>query len=337
MAVTYEQAGVSISEADKLVDFLRARNKAIGGFSGLFPVPTRGMKKPMLAASTDGVGTKLLVAKLLGDCSTIGIDLVAMVVNDLVVCGAKPLFFLDYYAMGHLDLKDARNILAGIIRGCEIADCALLGGETAEMPGLYGQGDFDLAGFGVGVVDADRVITGKRIKPGDLVYGFESSGVHSNGYSLARRVLLEGQCAMPIKTKVKELGTTLGAALLKPTRIYVRLAAELARAKADIKGYAHITGGGITGNLNRVLPPKVDAVVNKNLWETPAIFKLIQRCGPVDYDEMLKTFNMGLGFMAVAPASEKTKIFRAAAKVGETVHVVGEIVKGTGKVRVIVD
>lgn len=335
-AVTYEEAGVSIRKGDAVVDFLRSRNKAIGGFSGLFPLKTTGMKKPMLVASTDGVGTKLLVAKQAGDCSTIGIDLVAMVVNDLLVCGAKPLFFLDYYATGHLAVREAREVLEGIIAGCGIAGMPLLGGETAELPGLYAPGDFDLAGFGVGIVDASKAIDGRTIRPGDLVFGFESSGIHSNGYSLARHVLLE-RAGMLLGTRVKELGTTLGAELLKPTKIYTALAAAMARAKVQVKGYAHITGGGIPGNLNRVLPKKVDAVVYKSRWDTPPIFKMIQRLGPVDYSEMLRTFNMGLGFMAVAPAGEQAKILKAARAAGEVAHVVGEIVKGTGKVRVEVD
>jgi phosphoribosylformylglycinamidine cyclo-ligase len=334
--VTYEDAGVSIRKGDMVVDFLRQRNKSIGGFSGLYPLKTAGMRKPMLVASTDGVGTKLLVAKAAGNLSTIGIDLVAMVVNDLIVCGAKPLFFLDYYATGHLTLTEAKQVLKGILEGCEIGRMPLLGGETAELPGLYAPGDFDLAGFGVGIVDASAVIDGSKVKPGDLVYGFESSGLHSNGYSLARHVLLE-RAGLDLKTRVKELGSTLGAAMLQPTKIYVPLADALSQAKARMKAFAHITGGGIPGNLCRVLPKKVDAVVFKNRWSTPAIFKMIQRLGPVDYPEMLRTFNMGLGLMAVAPATESAKIRRAADNAGERVHIVGEIVKGTGKVRIEVD
>lgn len=335
-AVTYEDAGVSIREADKLVAFLREKNRNIGGFSGLFPLPMNGMKKPMLVASTDGVGTKLLVAKTVGDLSTIGIDLVAMVVNDLVTCGAKPLFFLDYYATGKLKTTEAKRVISGIIKGCEEAGCVLLGGETAEMPGLYQPGDFDLAGFGVGIVDAANVIDGSKVKTGDIVVGFESSGLHSNGFSLARRTLID-HCGMELNTRVKELGSTLGAALLRPTKIYARLVAQLQRAKVQVKAMAHITGGGIPGNLNRVLSSKVDAVVYKNRWDTPHIFKMIQLCGPVDYTEMLKTFNMGIGFVAIVPVSEHNKVLRAAKAAGENAHVIGEIIKGTGKVRVEVE
>ena len=337
-SVTYAQAGVSIREADKLVDFLRSKNKAIGGFSGLFPIATKGMRKPMLVASTDGVGTKILVAQKARRLNTIGIDLVAMVVNDLIVCGAQPLFFLDYYAIGKLNGNEAKAILAGIMDGCDIAGMKLLGGETAEMPGLYKPGDFDLAGFGVGIVDADRVLDGRTIKPGDLVFGFESSGLHSNGYSLARRVLLDEKSGVRPNVRLKELGgASTMETMLIPTRIYTALAERLRRARASVKAFAHITGGGIPGNLCRVLPPKVDAVVYKNRWETPAIFKLIQRLGPVDYPEMLKTFNMGLGFMAVAAPREREKILRAATAAGERAHVVGEIVSGSGTVRVVAE
>jgi phosphoribosylformylglycinamidine cyclo-ligase len=334
--VTYDAAGVSIERGERLVDFLRAKNKAIGGFSGIYALKTAGMKRPMLVASTDGVGTKLLVARMAGRLDTVGIDLVAMVVNDIIVCGAKPLFFLDYFATGHLDLAEAKHILTGILRGCEIAGVPLIGGETAEMPGLYAPGDFDLAGFGVGLVDRADCLDGSKIEPGDFVYGFESSGLHSNGYSLARHVLLE-QCQMRLKTRIKELGTTLGEALLEPTKIYVRLMAALRRVGATVKGCAHITGGGIPGNLCRVLPRGVDAVVFSNRWETPPIFKLIQRCGPVNYDEMLRTFNMGLGYMVVAAPSEQARLARAARAAGERMHVVGHIVRGRGRVRVEVE
>lgn len=333
-SITYEDAGVSIARGDKLVDYLRAKNSAIGGFSGLLPLPKQKGKSPLLVASTDGVGTKLLVARQANELSTIGIDLVAMVVNDIVVCGAKPLFFLDYFATGKLKLGEGRRILEGILRGCEIARMPLLGGETAEMPGLYAPGDFDLAGFGVGIVDKADLIDGRSVRAGDLVYGFESSGIHSNGYSLVRHVLIE-RAGLKLGTRIRELGTTLKKALLEPTRIYVALMDEIWRRKVRLGACAHITGGGIAGNLCRVLPPKLDAVVSLDRWETPPIFKLIMESGPVDFAEMLRTFNMGLGFMAVAPASERERIGRAAQASGDRVHVVGEIVKGSGKVRVV--
>lgn len=335
-SITYEQSGVSIRVGDQVVDYLRRKNKAIGGFSGLFPVPSRGMRKPMLVASADGVGTKILVARMAGDLSTVGIDLVAMVINDLITCGAKPLFFLDYYATGHLELDEAKQVLGGIVRGCEIAGCALIGGETAEMPGLYKKGDFDLAGFGVGIVDAGQVIDGSTIKAGDAVIGFESTGMHSNGFSLARRVLVDN-CEMRMSTRLKELDAPLGSVLLTPTRIYTDLAEQLRRSRVGVKAYAHITGGGIAGNLSRVLPHTVDAVVYKNRWDSPPIFKLIQRCGPVDYQEMLRTFNMGIGFIAVVPSENAQRALAAATRAGHKAHVIGEIVKGRGRVRVKVD
>lgn len=329
---TYAGAGVNIKKADQLIDFLREANPSIGGFSGLVPFNGRGMKKPMLVASTDGVGTKLLLAKQAGDYSTIGIDLVAMVINDLLVCGARPLFFLDYYATGQLDLKEAKAIMKGILKGCEIAGSPLIGGETAELPGLYQKGDFDLAGFGVGVVDGAAVIDGRKIKPGDLVFGFESSGIHSNGYSLVRRVLTEGENALPLSGRVRELGGTLKSVLLKPTKIYSALTQALGGSGATVKGYAHITGGGIPGNLNRVLPAGVDAVVDTASWEVPPVFRLIQERGPVDEMEMFRTFNMGLGFMAVAAKKDRETILAAAREAGEKAHVVGEVTKGSGRV-----
>lgn len=331
--ITYEESGVSIDRGEALVDYLKQNNKAIGGFSGLFPVPA-GMKKPMMVAGTDGVGTKILVARNVGDSSTVGIDLVAMVVNDLIVCGATPLFFLDYYAMGELMLSEAKQILGGIIRGCEIARMSLLGGETAEMPGLYAKGDYDLAGFGVGIVDADDVINGRRIEPGDVVYGFESSGLHSNGYSLARKVLLE-LASYTFDATPEELGgRTVQQAMLEPTRIYVSLMAELKALGVDIRGCAHITGGGLPGNLNRCLPDDVDAQLQKDSWEVPGIFRLIQKSGPVELHEMMRTFNMGIGYCVVAPAADESKIREAALRSGDTVHIIGKIVPGNAKVQI---
>ncbi|MDD4278665.1 phosphoribosylformylglycinamidine cyclo-ligase [Candidatus Sumerlaeota bacterium] len=331
--LTYKNAGVSIANGEALVDYLKQNNKAIGGFSGLFPIPT-GYKKPMMVAGTDGVGTKILVARNVGVLSTVGIDLVAMVVNDLVVCGAKPLFFLDYYAMGELRLDEAKQILSGIIRGCEIGQMALLGGETAEMPGLYAKGDYDLAGFGVGIVDADAVIDGSRIAEGDVVYGFASTGLHSNGYSLARKVLLE-HARLQLGDKPESLGgRTLSDVMLEPTRIYVSLMDELLKSGVDVRGCAHITGGGLPGNLNRCLPKNVDASLSKSSWDVPEIFTLIQTLGPVEDDEMLRTFNMGIGYCVVAPASAEQAVRTAADKSGNTMFVIGKIVSGEGNVRV---
>ncbi len=329
--ISYKDAGVNISEADKLVDYLKTKNKAIGGFSGLMPLP-KNIKKPLLVASTDGVGTKLLLAKSLKDYSTIGIDLVAMVVNDMAVSGARPLFFLDYYATGALKVKEARQVIDGILEGCRQAGCPLIGGETAELPGLYQPGDFDLAGFAVGVVDADKVITGKTVKPGDVVFGIASSGVHSNGYSLVRKVVEKSGASL--NKKAPGLGNkTLGKTLLEPTRIYTSLVSKLI-TKVNIKAIAHITGGGIVGNLNRVLPKKADAIVHEGLWPIPPIFEWLEENGPVDHNEMYKTFNMGLGLMGIVSAAEIEKLIRAGKALGEEIYVVGTIEKGTGIVEI---
>lgn len=333
--ITYKDSGVDIHEADRLVDYLKTKNKAIGGFSGLFPLTAaKGMKKPMLVASTDGVGTKLLLAKSLKDYSTIGIDLVGMVVNDMAVCGARPLFFLDYYATGKLTLKEGKEIIDGILEGCAQAGCPLIGGETAELPGLYAPGDFDLAGFAVGVVDGEKALTGKSIKSGDVVFGLASSGVHSNGYSLVRKVLIE-KAKLPLNKKMKELGgRTLGKALLEPTRIYTALVNKILDKKVPVKAFAHITGGGIPGNLNRVLPGKVDAFVEDGSWPVPPVFDLIEKHGPVDRQEMMKTFNMGLGMMGVIAEKDLPQLQKIAKSLKEEIYVVGKIGKGTGLVHV---
>lgn len=330
--ISYKDAGVDISEADKLVDYLKTKNKAIGGFSGLMPLP-KGYKEPMLVSSTDGVGTKLLLAKQMSDYSTIGIDLVAMVVNDMAVSGAKPLFFLDYYATGALNLKEARQIIDGILEGCKQAGCPLVGGETAELPGLYQPGDFDLAGFAVGIVDADKVITGKNVKRGDVVFGIASSGIHSNGYSLVRKIVEKS--GLPLNKRVKGLGPrSLGRVLLEPTRIYTSLVNRLI-GKVPVKALAHITGGGITGNLNRVLPSKVDAVINESQWPLPPIFKFLEEEGPVDHDEMHRTFNMGLGMMGIVSPGDVDNLQKAAKAAGEEIYIVGTIEKGTGQVQIV--
>lgn len=330
--ISYKDAGVDIKEADKLVDYLRTKNRAIGGFSGLMPLP-KGYKNPMLVASTDGVGTKLLLAKAVGDYSTIGIDLVAMVVNDMAVCGAKPIFFLDYYATGELKLKEAKQIIDGILEGCEQAECPLIGGETAELPGLYQPGDFDLAGFAVGMVDEDKVISGQDIQLGDVVFGIASSGVHSNGYSLVRKVVEVSGASL--SKKVAGLGNrSLGRVLLEPTRIYTKLVNALLE-KVTIKGFAHITGGGITGNLNRILPSNMNAVIHESQWPLPPVFTWLEENGPVAHDEMHRTFNMGLGMMGVISPDGVADLLNAAKAAGEEIYIVGTIEEGTGQVRIV--
>jgi phosphoribosylformylglycinamidine cyclo-ligase len=330
--VTYAQAGVSIKTADQLVDHLKSINPAIGGFSGMVPLPTTGYKKPYLVASTDGVGTKLLLALRLKKLETVGIDLVAMSVNDLIVCGARPLLFLDYYATSKLRLNQARTVLAGIVEGCRLAGCPLLGGETAEMPGMYQNEDLDLAGFAVGIVDQDRIIDGKKLQPGDAVIGLSSNGLHSNGYSLARKVL--GEEPKQLSRKPKSLGgASLAQALLAPTRIYCSAIIKLLDEKAPIRAMAHITGGGLPGNLNRVLPDHLDAVIQTHSWAIPPLFEHIESEGPVERQEMYRTFNMGIGFVLVVPKKAATKVLARLEELGEQARILGEIV-ADGEARV---
>lgn len=325
-AMTYNKAGVDIDAGDELVEHLKKINPAIGGFAGLCPLP-RGMKNPRLVASTDGVGTKLLVAQLAGRHETIGIDLVAMVVNDLIVCGARPLFFLDYFATGKLKGDEARKVIEGIVAGCEDAGCPLIGGETAEMPGMYGPGHYDLAGFGVGVVEANQVIDGRTVKPGDLVIGLASTGMHSNGYSLARKALLP-EAPAAARTALKKSawrgGPSLADLMLEPTRIYVRTLLDLI-GKGWVKAAAHITGGGIEGNLARVLPKGTTAWIDMDTWTPPSIFDLIAERGPVDETEMFKVFNMGIGMIVVTSADSAAKLVKRAEAMGQRATVIGWI------------
>jgi phosphoribosylformylglycinamidine cyclo-ligase len=323
--VTYEQSGVSIDTGDEVVEDLKKINPSIGGFGGMVPIPT-GYKTPRLVLSTDGVGTKLLVAKELGVLNTIGIDLVAMVVNDIITMGARPFAFLDYYATAKLKRDEAREILRGIVEGCRQADCELVGGETAELPGIYEKGIFDLAGFGVGVVDHQAAVTGRTIKSGDVVIGLPSSGIHSNGYSLARRVLLESR-PRPRGDKRRALLEQM----LVPTAIYVKPIRKLLE-KVKVKGIAHITGGGLPGNLVRVLPDNCQAVLDPDRWEVPEIFRTIAQKGPVAPDEMYRVFNMGIGMCVVVSkkdAREAIKVLRRS-----MVHAIdiGVIEKGPAKV-----
>jgi phosphoribosylformylglycinamidine cyclo-ligase len=310
-SITYKQAGVDIDEGDRLVKLISPMVKKtfrkevmcdIGSFGALFRLDLRKYKNPVLVSGTDGVGTKLKIAFLTGKFDTVGVDLVAMCVNDILTLGAEPLFFLDYYATGKLSAEKARDVIRGIAAGCRESGCSLIGGETAEMPGFYEADEFDLAGFTVGVVDEKAVIDGRSIKPGDAIIGIASSGLHSNGYSLARKVLLE-HAKIALNKKVPELKTTLGDALLHPTRIYVR-AIDMLKNKIKIKGMAHITGGGLPGNVPRMLPSGVCATVFDQCWDVPPIFSLIQKLGKVPDDDMKKTFNMGIGYVIVVASKD---------------------------------
>jgi phosphoribosylformylglycinamidine cyclo-ligase len=297
----------------------------VGGFAGLCAVPS-GLSDPILVSGTDGVGTKLKVAFATGVHHTVGQDLVAMCVNDIITVGARPLFFLDYFGTGKLDVDVGEAVVRGIADGCKLAGCALLGGETAELPGMYAPGEYDLAGFAVGVVERAKMIDGKRIAQGDAVIAVASSGLHSNGYSLARRVL-EGEMKLSMKDTVPDLGTTVGEALLAPTRIYAKAVTQLLVACGDdVHGLSHITGGGLPGNLPRVIPEGLGARVNLGAYERPPIFRVIERGGPVEEGEMRRTFNLGVGLVAIVaePAAQRTLDALAAA--GERAFRFGEIV-----------
>lgn len=331
--LTYRDAGVDIDAGDSLVERIKPHVKRtrraevltdVGGFAAMCAIPS-GYKEPLLVSCTDGVGTKLKLAFLTGKHNTIGIDLVAMNVNDLIVCGAEPLFFLDYFASGALDVDVAEQVIAGIADGCQQAGCALTGGETAELPGFYQPGEYDLAGFCVGVVERSRRVDGRAIQPGDKLLGLASSGFHSNGYSLVRRVLLE-HMRLRLDQTPEGLGAPLQDVLLAPTRIYV--SALRALAKADLmRGAAHITGGGLVDNPTRMLPSgaKLKLQLQLGSWTVPPVFELLARGGGVAPDEMLRTFNMGIGMLVCVPAARAAEARRLLEEAGEQVFDVGQV------------
>lgn len=338
ISTTYRDAGVDINAGNRLVERIKPLVKtthrdgvlgSIGGFGGLFALDIARYRNPVLVSGTDGVGTKLRLAIDLGIHDTVGIDLVAMCVNDVVVQGAEPLFFLDYYGCGKLDEDTAAAVIAGIAEGCRQAGAALIGGETAELPGMYAGEDYDLAGFCVGVVERDAIIDGSRIRPGDKVIGLASSGPHSNGYSLIRKIL----AASPLSASSPWEDGTLGKHLLTPTRIYVRSLLQLIE-QLPVHGIAHITGGGITENLVRVLPKNVDAHVHTNAWERPAIFRWLQEQGNIAEAELLRTFNCGIGMFVVVPADQADTAMQLLTAGGEVVIAAGEITAGQGKVQI---
>jgi phosphoribosylformylglycinamidine cyclo-ligase len=323
--LTYKQAGVNIDEADDFIKMIKPMVKStarpeilggIGGFSGLFQPRLKGMRNPVLVSSTDGVGTKLMLADLLKKYDTVGIDLVAMSADDVIVTGAEPLFFLDYIACGRLDKKMLAEVMKGIVKGCREANCALLGGETAELPGLYAKEQWDLAGFCVGVVDKSKIIDGRSCRRGDKVIGLASSGLHSNGYSLARRAFTED-----------ELKGKIGLELLKPTRIYTR-AILAAMKKIRIKAMAHITGGGFYDNIPRVIPAGLTVRIAEGSWPIPPVFRLIQERGGVDEPEMFRTLNMGIGMVLVVGAKEAQKAAALYQKLGHKAWIIGDLLPG---------
>uniref|UniRef100_A0A2P2PJ58 phosphoribosylformylglycinamidine cyclo-ligase n=1 Tax=Rhizophora mucronata TaxID=61149 RepID=A0A2P2PJ58_RHIMU len=313
--LTYKDAGVDIDAGSELVRRIARMAPGIGGFGGLFP-----LGDSCLVAGTDGVGTKLKLAFETGIHETIGIDLVAMSVNDIVTSGAKPLFFLDYFATGHLDVDLAEKVIKGIVDGCQQSDCTLLGGETAEMPDFYANGEYDLSGFAVGIVKKDSVIDGKNIVAGDVLIGLPSSGVHSNGFSLVRRVL--SQSGLSWKDQLPGGSITLGEALMAPTVIYVKQVLDLI-SKGGVKGIAHITGGGFTDNIPRVFPKGLGAAIYKDSWEVPAVFKWIQEEGKIEDAEMRRTFNMGIGMVIVMNEEASRRILEdrhyKACRIGEVI------------------
>jgi phosphoribosylformylglycinamidine cyclo-ligase len=334
MAITYKDAGVDIDAGDSFVQKIKPYVKStfrpevltdIGGFGGLFAL--KKYKNPVLVSGTDGVGTKLKIAFLTNRHDTVGIDLVAMCVNDIVVQGAEPLFFLDYFATGKLKPLEHSDIVKGIAAGCKQAGCALIGGETAEMPSFYGENEYDLAGFAVGVVEKNEIIDGSKIKPGNALIGLASSGLHSNGYSLVRKALFDS-AGYGVEDQLTELGTgTLGEALLTPTRIYAKTILALMK-EFDLLGMAHITGGGITENTPRMLPKGTAALIRKGTWDIHPIFTLIRKKAAVDDEEMYRDFNMGIGMVIAVPAKQAEAVVRKAIKLGEKATLIGEIVKG---------
>ncbi len=331
-SLTYADSGVDIDKANKLVDKIKDIAKAthrsgvmgeIGGFGGLFSLNLSHISNPVLVSSTDGVGTKLKIAFKMDKHDTIGIDLVAMVVNDIIVQGAKPLFFLDYLAMGELDNTVAEQIILGVANGCKEAECALTGGETAEMPGMYNPGEYDLSGFAVGIVDNDKIIDGSYIKNGDTLIGISSSGIHSNGFSLVRKILFD-KCNYDVNTKLDDLGKTVGEELLTPTKIYTATLLSLLR-DLPILGLCHVTGGGIEENIIRVIPDACKAVIRKDSWDIPPIFKLLQKEGNVSDPEMIRTFNNGIGMVVIVPEKSAQEVMDRLGAMNEKAFYIGEI------------
>lgn len=314
--LTYKDSGVNIDEGNRAIDLIKKKIQStydgnvvgdLGSFSGLYSLKNfMGMKEPVLLASTDGVGTKLKIAQMMDKHDTVGIDLVAMCVNDLICQGAQPLFFLDYIALGKLIPEDMEKIVGGIADGCKMSGCALIGGETAEMPGMYGEDDYDLAGFSIGIADKEKVISGENVKAGDKIVGITSSGVHSNGFSFIRKIFLD-EYKYDLNKYIDDLGMTLGEALLTPTKLYVKLALDLIE-KFNVKAIAHITGGGVIENITRVIPKGLGLDIDTNSWEKAPIFELIESLNAVEKRELHKSFNMGIGLVFVVDEEESEKM-----------------------------
>ncbi len=348
--ISYEDSGVSIDAGDEMVRQIQACVASTFGprviesenaFAGMFRLDyderlfKRNYKNPVLVACTDGVGSKVQLAGKIKKYDTVGIDLVAMNVNDMLVQGAEPLFFLDYLAVNKLEPKTIAEMIKGVAAGCRLADCALIGGETAEMPDTYRKGDFDMAGFAVGIVERKKIVTGKTIRKGDVILGLASSGLHSNGYTLVRNICFK-KAALKMTDTLDELdGAVLGDVLMEPTRIYVRPIVKLLskyKVKRIVHGMAHITGGGLVGNIPRVLPKDCNAVIKKSSWPVPKIFTFLQKQGPVEEEEMFRVFNMGIGFVLIVAEDFAHSITKKLSSFGEKVYRIGRITTGTGKV-----
>ena len=349
--VSYKDAGVDLDVYQQSMERLPSLMhrtfsprvmKLDGGFAGLFQLDSgkgwtkRNYKDPVLVSGTDGVGTKLKIAKLMKRHDTVGIDLVAMCVNDVICCGAEPLFFLDYVAMSHDDPDTLEQIVTGISEGCSQAQCSLLGGETAIMPDLYKKGDYDLAGFHVGVVEKRKLIDGGKIQPGDVLIGLASTGIHSNGFSLVRKIVFES-AGLRVNTKVAELNATVGEILLTPTKIYVPVLNQVlqnSRLASAVHGLAHITGGGMAENIERVLPKHVDVAIDGKAWEIPKVFPWLKKLGKVTPSEMYRVFNMGIGMVVVVKPTAASRIQKIAAEAGINNWQIGKVTEGKGKVKI---
>jgi phosphoribosylformylglycinamidine cyclo-ligase len=339
--LTYKDAGVDIDAGNRSVQLIKDSVKAtyrpevlgdLGGFGGLFALQAAKYKEPVLVSGTDGVGTKLRLAFMLDKHDTIGQDAVAMCVNDILVQGAEPLFFLDYLAVGKLDPEQVADVVKGVASACRESGCALIGGETAEMNGFYPEGEYDIAGFAVGVVEKSKLITAEKVKEGDILLGLPSSGVHSNGYSLVRKIVFEHK-GFKGDEYIDELGKTIGEELLTPTRLYPQSCLPLLK-EFDLHGLVHITGGGFYDNIPRALPEDLAVEINAESWQVPTVFKLLQQWGNVDWPEMYRTFNMGIGMVLIASVDEAEKIEAFLAARGETVYEIGRVVKGSHNVTI---
>ena len=337
--ITYKDSGVNIDEGNKAVDIIKEKVKStynknvlgdLGSFSGLYSIKDcLSMKEPVLLSSTDGVGTKLKIAQIMDKHDTVGIDLVAMCVNDLICQGAKPLFFLDYIATGNLNSNQVEDIVSGIVDGCKDCGCALVGGETAEMPGMYNNDEYDLAGFSVGICDKENIITGDNVKEGDVLIGIASSGIHSNGYSFIRKIFLD-KLNWTLDRYIDELGKTLGEELLTPTKIYVNTVMDLI-SKYTLKSIAHITGGGVIENITRVIPENLGITINKNSWKELNIYSLIKKLNLVEERELYRSFNMGIGLVIIVDKNDANEILDCINQ-NEDAYIIGEVTTETGVV-----